>query len=852
MLLRAYFMLRLREGAWNTWLCQDLDAVLSAWESRSDLASSVGVLHLGFECPNAESLEDIAAAHPGRVLFTESAKYGLPRHFAAASVRVGVADELPIHLAPRGWGLATQAHSRVDTLLGSAHPRPGAAPPGSSVRLPQAFNDSWLIDFLEANPAASRLVRNAGIRDDESYFAREWCLDRGTRQALGRFRTEAFANSEPVDPCRWAWAAPPWLIDRDLLALNLTVRAQNVFHRLRLSSVRDLGRLSREALFETRNFGSKTCLDVVDALRGALEDGPPDNGVEGLPDEEEADLAIGLQPETDSIAATLVAEIRESLNSLPERDREILARRVGFDTPKATLEEIGSDHQLTRERVRQVALKATTQLLGKAGWLAELEERVKSLKVELGGPVALERAEELDPWFEDCSQYTLMIGSFLRLAFGMSLEVIEIEGAAYFAGISANVWHDAVGRAPELVRSLVEQHPSEHECRRRVGELLPESGREFAELLWGTVAASCHFSANQAGSPVLCSVGNTGEAYVRVVLERAEHPLHFTEIARRVAALWRREVDVRTMHRLAGEVGFLFSAGTYGADRHIPLTPEQLDEICRAAEDIVRNGPPGRQWRAAEILEQLIERDDFECASLDSYLVNIALWKSRTLSHVGRMLWEAPETDENSGNRVKIRQAVVSILENAGGPLEVSEIQEKVREERGLGENFQIFPDNDLIRVGRGKWGLNDRDVPVSRGDQPALLDRLAAALETRQVALHGSEVESALETGGFPIEALFSLAFRDPRLKVTRSRYVYLAEWGEPRRDSLPEAIKRVLREAASPLALRDVAIQVEERMGRAVDQVLLSSALKAVGAQYDRAGGTWSAAPAGDPEPD
>ena len=140
----------------------------------------------------------------------------------------------------------------------------------------------------------------------------------------------------------------------------------------------------------------------------------------------------------------------------------------------------------------------------------------------------------------------------------------------------------------------------------------------------------------------------------------------------------------------------------------------------------------------------------------------------------------------------------------------MSEIQEKSREARVLGEIFQILPDNDLICVGRGRWGLNDRDVPVGRCDQPALVDRLAAALEPRQVALHGSEVEAAIETSEFPIEAQFSLASRDPRLKVTRSRYAYLAEWGEPRGDSLPEAMNRVLREAEAPVGLRDLATWV------------------------------------------
>ena len=44
-----------------------------------------------------------------------------------------------------------------------------------------------------------------------------------------------------------------------------------------------------------------------------------------------------------------------------------------------------------------------------------------------------------------------------------------------------------------------------------------------------------------------------------------------------------------------------------------------------------------------------------------------------------------------------------------------------------------------------------------------------------------------------------------------------------------------RVLREAEAPLGLRDLATWVEERMGRAVDQVLLNTALQGVGAQYD-----------------
>jgi RNA polymerase nonessential primary-like sigma factor len=51
------------------------------------------------------------------------------------------------------------------------------------------------------------------------------------------------------------------------------------------------------------------------------------------------------------------------LGSLPERQREILARRFGLLGYEAsTLEEVGKEVSLTRERVRQIQLDALARL----------------------------------------------------------------------------------------------------------------------------------------------------------------------------------------------------------------------------------------------------------------------------------------------------------------------------------------------------------------------------------------------------------------------------------------------------------------------------------------------------------
>jgi len=57
--------------------------------------------------------------------------------------------------------------------------------------------------------------------------------------------------------------------------------------------------------------------------------------------------------------------------TLPERERRILELRFGFDGDPASLEEIGREVGLTRERVRQLEAEAFDKL---SAGLADLAE----------------------------------------------------------------------------------------------------------------------------------------------------------------------------------------------------------------------------------------------------------------------------------------------------------------------------------------------------------------------------------------------------------------------------------------------------------------------------------------------
>jgi RNA polymerase primary sigma factor len=70
--------------------------------------------------------------------------------------------------------------------------------------------------------------------------------------------------------------------------------------------------------------------------------------------------------------------VRRAVASLPERERRILELRFGFDGPPASLEAIGKELGLTRERVRQLEASAFEQLAEPLDGLVEHEDEAKA------------------------------------------------------------------------------------------------------------------------------------------------------------------------------------------------------------------------------------------------------------------------------------------------------------------------------------------------------------------------------------------------------------------------------------------------------------------------------------------
>jgi hypothetical protein len=735
--LRAFLMTRAPSGEWDSEVSHALEGLLSQWE-RCD-AAATAVLHVGFERRIARTFEGLALQFPGRVLLTPGAKGALPTLFTTSRHPIGFVADEPIFLALEGWGYAEQAPEQSGLELTSL--------------------TGWIGSFALEHPDDKAALAEAGIRDENTYVEFEAKLAPEHRGRLGVYRSAHLVGLNRDDPTALARAAPPWLVSLELNQLGLTVRISNVFRNQAVSRVSDLSRLTMPDLLNFPNLGRTSIYQLVGILHQALNNGPCRG----------EDLAS--HPKT----GTLLEAVRLSLDTCSDRERDILARRMGLDCPTETLNEIGETYGITRERIRQIEAKVVDRLVRREVWDDLLAAKLNDLLTDREFPLPLIGAEALDPWFAGVAAHRDAIRYLIANMCNAAVSLVDVDGVEYLSFLSQDAWQEIVATARRLMASGVDHHWTEHDCQQHVRLLVPDEAREFRALLWDIASKWCHF-ADEAERRTLIAYGRGVNQVVEAVLLESVAPLHYSQIVPQAAARSGRVMDERRIHNAAAEVGYLFGSGTYGVLKHLAVPRSEWESLADEAVEIIAEAPLDRQWHTSELIELLRERDVIVPDEFDKYQLDIALKQVGHLHSLGRMVW-AQNDIGNETTRVDIRQAVIAILQTAGGPLTSAELRQRLVAVRGINPGMQFQVIDPLIKLNSQLWALNDRDIPIKKSDQPAFLESIVVQLRSRMTPIHISDCASVFGDVLLP-RTIFCLAALDARLRSTPDRFLTLSEW--------------------------------------------------------------------------
>lgn len=862
--LRAFLFVR-QAREWMVSVHRDLDSLIAAWRPFEGQEDATGIIHVGFGRPNTEAFEETAERYPGRMLFTASARYALGLLGDCASQVVGIADHLPLYVALSGWGYTTTADdiglAQVTSASIPLSPASGTdegaaqnevlANGHEDIQVTWPIRANWIQDLPLLDPELLEIAKNAGIVDEKSYFGREHLLDAAHRARLGICRLRILLNEKDgEDPTEIARCSPPWFLVRPIVSLRLSVRAENSLMAEDIHRVVDLARIAgQRALFRLPNFGQKSYRDVANTLMTVLHEGPFGlmTGATAPDTSEEAENDAG---QVFDQGSTFVEILESAIKSLPKGRDLVIKRRMGFAEKHLTLQEIADVMGVSRERVRQIEVRAVRTLSARPLWHGIVVPKIEAMLADRTEPLPLLGLDIFDPWFRGVEHIPESFDYCLKHFCGGRLSLIPVRNQIFVSRLTSAEWNEAINQGEKILEAAVGQNWRLSHTRFMIDGLLSGKGEELRPELWAAVTPHARFSHLDESEPVLVAYGRGAESLVEAILSDSDRPLHYTEIARKIALQFGRSIEARYAHAATGRVGLLYGLGTYGLMKHFPLASDEADLVVAETEDLIESGQTERQWHCSEIYEGLAERGiDFE-GRLNPYVINIALRRSESLANLRRLVWTAAAGRKlTSAHRIGVPQAIVSLLRDEGRPMSYQEIREKLTKERGVSDYFQIFSRGQLIRLGHGLWGLIDRDLPFTETELEAVFDEIAEVLRQRQSGLHVTEIVGTLTKTRELAEridgaTLMALAQRAGRMRVSYGQYLYLTEWGEPRRMQLADAIKAALEQSPNGLRAQELVEVASVLIGRPINRDAIYGPLSTIGAEWSENTGRWSLA--------
>jgi hypothetical protein len=696
----------------------------------------------------------------------------------------------------------------------------------------------WLKNLPDSSPGLAEICFSHGIFDDKSYFENKKYLSDIQIRDLELIRYQKLKNNINIeDPSELIPILPISILEAHISQLDLTVRTSNVFSVQKILTLKESVDYSLDEMMKWPNFGRKSAKDLCKALDESVEklsfllpvncDGIGINRNVKNEESQEVDESLLTEGSNfDHVAKTsLKQHFENSLSELKDNARQILEYRTGYQEPVKTLEEVGKIIGVTRERIRQIQKKSLSKIITTEYWDDCIAIKIGELLLNREHPLYLEMLEVEDEWFAGFLGNYQNLAAIIELFSENQIRLLSIDGAIVISRICQEDWEVLVsGFRKSLKNKAKDKAWTKEDVNLTFKASLEIKGAlELLPALWDVFNEILQFSTQDE---LLIAYGKTGETAVYTVLQQAEKPMHFSEIAERASDIIGRKLDVRAAHNsIAKQGGVLFARGVYGLPHFNPISGIICSHIRTVIEKTIHEGPLSKQWHVTELLNSLKAKFPSLPKELDLYILNIILDDSDTLTYLNKNVWARTDSGQLPTDRVDMSDAFTKILEDAGKPLKGSEIKAKLEAIRGVHESLQIQATERMLQVGPDTWGLIERDLNITEGDQALCLEKLHSFLTEKQEGIHVTEVDSFLakkqlahiKVGDY---ALLNVAQRDERFYLGRSMFLGLSVWGEDtRRYTNSQAIRKVLEDMTRPMKIGEINSKVESLTGLEVD---------------------------------
>ena len=523
---------------------------------------------------------------------------------------------------------------------------------------------------------------------------------------------------------------------------------------------------------------------------------------------------------------SIVEEFQAALN---ERELLVFRGRWGYSGEVVTLEALGKEIGVTRERVRQIQTKTHRRLKRKVNERTFIQKIDALLTPDRQKPLYQAFLGLEDNFFEGLEGFE---GSQAFLAL-----LIKYLSAECFHSFHSDLgWiitrcpsdlNSALDRGKEIFNSSALEQETLLFVKLRIdAACIDLNTPELSSLVFETLKPLA-FSVNEElmgmDAPVV-AFGTSGKAAALGILHQNNGPMHFSEVAERMSDLLGRKISPGyALNTLSDHGALRIGRGLYGFREHINISEDIEAEICDHVEEIIESGPTAKQWHCHELITLIDEQRPDLPQIPNGHVLNVLLQSSEELKFFGRQICGLKRDSGSLDKRLDISQAVESILEKAGKPLKTKQIKSEMSKQRGT-SSFSLFQrasSERLVRVAPDTWGLWDRDLPFSLSQGDEMLAILVTHLAENGCGMNQDDLSRFLWRNGIEITnpyLIFTIALRDPRLKIYPGSILGLREWNESRSITIKEAVGMAFDDLGGDAQIDSIAERASEIRGSPV----------------------------------
>jgi Sigma-70, region 4 len=618
-----------------------------------------------------------------------------------------------------------------------------------------------LADIAKLHPAALLLERNLGRGTiAKTREVLEPIL--GTTWEQAALRTSGAVLPQTLSTQPWdrlAHTVSSTFFVRLLTQVSLPARMRTFAELHGLSTVGELIALPFTALIHAPNLGPTTIANTH-AILIALE--------------ETVDASVSVRE--------WKALLQTAIEKLPSREQLVLMQRSGLRGAPLTLEVLGKQLGVTRERVRQLETSAINTIRRTASWLARIELALEPLVPQFAqrlDALALKGSGEpfIDDIEQDADAFRFLVEDLLALK---GVHIYTFEETAYFGAATASEFTAKLGLLRRVCDAQVFPIPREG-FQEKLAHAASLSDHE-ATLLFDLLA--CDFTERDGN---VIALGKSRAREVEVYLRMQAAPVSVDKVCS----------DLGRMPMPACVVWI--DRGLVTLAEFIPGFTAWQARLGPVVCSLLAEHDLERQWTTAEILpllETVAELPEW----LNQYSLGSLLRNAIGLQYLGRNVVALASTE--TLERSHILDLLESALLEAGGPLEEQALLEVVRRTRGLADltwTMQRMRAPFLLFASK-KVGLFPRDVPGGSEHAAPFCERVFQWLEARERGADSRDFDRFTKDLPEPMcswdaRLTRSLLRHDGKFRQAQGGGgIGLAVWGETRTPTQKEVLNTLL----------------------------------------------------------